>query len=82
MGQVTKKNETVIMRRGEGEGGDEGALVPASELTGLEETEYLLSSTRNAKRLLSSLAPARRIEGTEKTVNELADELGLGGSDA
>ncbi len=77
--QVTKKNETVIIRR---EGFDDVALVPASELSGLEETEYLLSSPRNAERLSNSLDRARRGEGVAKTVDELADELGLGENDA
>ena len=74
--QVTKKNETVIIRR---EGFDDVALVPASESSGLEETEYLLSSPKNAERLLTSLRRARRGEGVSKTVDELADEVGLRG---
>ena len=74
--QVTKKNKTVIIRR---EGFDDVALVPASELSGLEETEYLLGSPKNAERLLTSLRRARRGEGVSKTVDELADEVGLRG---
>ena len=75
--QVTKKNETVIIRR---EGFDDVAMVPASELSGLEETEYLLSTPKNTERLLRSLHRARRGGGVTKTIDELADEVGLGGN--
>jgi len=44
----------------------------------MDETEYLLSSPRNAKRLLRALEDAKRSEIKPQTVEELRKELGLG----
>ena len=70
-----KKKETVFIHR---PGFDDVASAPAAEQSGLEETEYLLSSPKNAERLLNSLDRARRGEGVSKTIDELADEIGPG----
>jgi antitoxin YefM len=51
--QVTDDNEVVIVRR---RGGRDVAILPADELSSLLETAHLLSSPKNAERLLQSLA--------------------------
>jgi antitoxin YefM len=54
--QVLENGETVLIRRRKGQA---VAMIPASELSGLVETAYLLRSPRNAVRLLAALARAR-----------------------
>jgi antitoxin YefM len=53
LNQVTDDNEVVIVRR---RGGRDVAILPADELSSLLETAHLLSSPKNAERLLQSLA--------------------------
>ncbi len=53
-------------------------LISASELAGLQETAHLLSSPKNAERLLAALAEARTQEGEIQSVDDLRREMGLG----
>ncbi|MEK6302175.1 MAG: type II toxin-antitoxin system prevent-host-death family antitoxin [Acidobacteriota bacterium] len=55
--RVAESGEIVIIKRRDG--GDV-ALVSAQELAGLTETAHLLSSPRNAQRLLAALNRARK----------------------
>jgi antitoxin YefM len=66
--------EVVIVRRKDGR---DVALVPASELAGLQETAHLLRSPKNAQRLLTALRRAERGAGKITTTKKLARELGL-----
>jgi antitoxin YefM len=72
--QVAENRETVVIRRRKGEA---VAMIAASELAGLSETAHLLSSPRNAERLLSALARAKAGEGATMTMEDLRRELGL-----
>jgi len=72
---ATENREVVIIRR---RGAEDVALVAASELAGLEETVHLLSSPRNAERLVAALEQAQRGEGKPETLDELRRDLGLG----
>ena len=53
--EVTLNREVVVIQR---RGGEDVALISATELSSLLETAYLLRSPRNAERLLSALARA------------------------
>lgn len=72
--RVIRDRETVIVRRRNAE---PVALISADELASLTETAHLLRSPKNAERLLSALARARRGEGKPETVDELRRDLGL-----
>jgi len=72
--QAEANREPILIRR---RGKENMALIPADELAGLMETAHLLRSPRNADRLLSSLARARRREGSPETVADLKEALGL-----
>jgi antitoxin YefM len=74
--RVTNDRETVIITR---RGGEDVALIAASELDSLFETAHLLRSPGNAIRLLTALN--RAIEGTEppSTLAELRRQVGLDG---
>ena len=63
----------VITRRGH----EDVALIPASELRGLEETAHLLRSPRNAIELFESLQEAIENPPAPMTVEQLREELGL-----
>jgi len=67
------REAAVIQRRGH----EDMALIPADELSGLRETAYLLRSPRNAARLLTALAHARRGRGRATELAALRRELGL-----
>jgi antitoxin YefM len=60
LNQVTDDNEVVIVRR---RGGRDVAIIPADELSSLMETAHLLSSPKNAERLLQSLAESIKNDG-------------------
>jgi antitoxin YefM len=72
--RVVDDQETVIVRR---KGGKDVALVPATELASLTETDYLLRSPKNAKRLLGAIRRAKRGQLRKMTVEELRREVGL-----
>jgi len=56
---VEDSREPAIMKR---RGHQDMALIPADELSSLQETVYLLRSPRNAARLLTALARSRKEE--------------------
>ena len=72
--RVVDDQETVIVRR---KGGKDVALVPATELAGLEETAHLLRSPNNAKRLLGAIRDAKRGRLRKMTMEQLRREVGL-----
>lgn len=57
--------------------GDDVVLVAADDYEGLKETAYLLSSPKNAKRLLAALARARQRKTKPMTLEELRASVGL-----
>jgi antitoxin YefM len=72
--RVIDDQETVIVRR---KGARDVALLPASELSSLMETDYLLRSPKNAKRLLGAVRRAKRGQLRKMTIEELRREVGL-----
>jgi antitoxin YefM len=72
---VTQNREIVIITR---RGGEDAALVAASELSSLMETAYLLRSPANAERLLAALGRALKNKGKPLTPDDLRREVGLG----
>lgn len=73
--KVVDDREVVIVRRRKL--GD-AAIIAADELESLMETAYLLSSPRNAMRLLSALNSALADEGTVlPSLEALRHEVGL-----
>lgn len=78
MNRVTRDRETVIIRRRNAE---PVALIAADELKSLSETAQLLRSPRNAERLLTALAQARRGEGEPSTIEELRRDVGFDSDD-
>jgi len=69
--------EVIIVRRRKG--GD-AAIISADDLASLMETAYLLSSPRNAQRLLAALDRALKGEGRKMTIAELRQEANLHGA--
>ena len=76
--RVIADRETVILKR---RGKEDLAILPADDLSSLQETLYLLSTPANASRLLESIEWARRGEGEPQTVEAFREELGLGNDD-
>ena len=72
--EVTENRVTVVIRR---RGGEDVALIAASELASLQETVHLLRSPRNAERLLAALARAQAGKGRPETADRLRRKLGL-----
>jgi len=73
--KVVQDQETVVIaRRGKA---DNVAMVGESELASLRETVHLLSSARNAERLLGALQRARKGGGETMTIEELKRQAGL-----
>ncbi len=71
---VENTREPAILER---RGHEAMALLPADELSSLEETAYLLRSPNNAVRLLSALLRSRREEAAPVDLERLEEELGL-----
>lgn len=71
---ATSTGEPVIIHR---RGAEDVALVSAAEFSGLLETAHLLRSPKNAARLRSALARARRRGGARSSVAALAREVGF-----
>ena len=67
------REPVVIKRRNH----EDMALLPASELRGLQETAHLLRSPKNARRLLTALVRALEDSVETSTAKELRDEFGL-----
>ena len=72
--RVIADRETVILKR---RGKEDLAVLPADDLSSLQETLYLLSTPANASRLLESIEWARRREGEPQTVEAFRKDLGL-----
>ncbi len=73
--QIEDAQEEVILTR---RGHEDLALVPARELRSLRETARLLSSPKNAARLLTALARSRGEGGVEfGSVEDVAARVGL-----
>jgi antitoxin YefM len=66
--------EAVIIHRRKGE---DVALIPAKELSGLLETIHLLRSPNNARRIYRALERSRKGKGKPSTVEQLRAEFGL-----
>ena len=66
-------NPIVITCRGH----EDVALIPASELRGLEETAHLLRSPRNAIRLFEALQEALENPPAPQSLEEIREEFGL-----
>jgi antitoxin YefM len=71
--RVVAKGDVVIIHRA---GGEDVALVSASELNGIAETAHLLRSPRNRDRLLGALKDARQGRGKPQSVSKLKASLG------
>ena len=73
LNQVTDDREIVVINR---RGHEDVAMVSASELSSLLETEYLFRSPKNAARLMKAMTRAKRGGGKKMTVEELRKEFG------
>lgn len=76
---VTQKREVYILSK---RGHDDVALISAKELESLLETAYLLSSSANAKRLLTALNRAKSRTETPQSVDALRTDVGLDDEEA
>lgn len=74
LNQVTDDCEIVVIKR---RGHEDVAMVSASQLSSLLETEYLFRSPKNAERLISALEEVRSGGGEKVTVDELRKEFGV-----
>ena len=74
LNRVTQDGEIVVIKR---HGQENVAMIPASELSSLLETAYLLRSPKNAQHLLEALRESLAGEGTPMTVEEMRGESGL-----
>ena len=72
--EVEDSREPAILER---RGHENMALIPADELSSVQETAHLLSSPENAARLLSALLRSRRRTTPAVDLETLMDELGL-----
>ena len=70
---VDHREPLTIQRRG----AEDVVLLPASELSSLQETAHLLRSPKNAQRLLTALSSSLQQEGQEIDLNFLKQELKL-----
>lgn len=68
---VDHREPLTIHRRGS----EDVVLLPASELSSLQETAHLLRSPKNAQRLLEALRSSFDQQGQEVTVEALKKEL-------
>ena len=74
MDQVTDTHEPVVIRR---RGKEPVALIAASDLDSLMETDYLLRSPANAEKLREAIAEIATGGGSAMTVEELRTRVGL-----
>ena len=71
--QVVDDSEVVTIKR---RGHEDVAMISASELSSLLETEYLFRSPKNAERLMSALKQAESGGGEVTTIEALRKEFG------
>ena len=71
---VENSREPAILER---RGHESMALLPADELSSLQETAHLLRSPTNAARLLAALARSQRREVPAADLETLKEDLGL-----
>lgn len=74
MQHVSQKRETVIISE---QGQESVVWIAADELRSLQETTYLLSSPKNAQRLLTALQRALANQGEMLASETLATRVGL-----
>lgn len=74
MDQVTDTRKPVYIRR---RGKEDVALIAARDLGSWDETEYLLSSPKNAEKLREAMARVDAGEGTVMEIDELRRLVGL-----
>ena len=67
------REPAILVRRGH----ENMVLIPADELSSVQETAHLLSSPENAARLLSALARSRKRSRSPVELEALMTELGL-----
>ena len=72
--RVVDDREIVIIQR---KNGQRAALIDADELESLLETAHLLSSPKNAERLLSALERSLKGQVRRMSLDELRREVGL-----
>ncbi len=72
--EVESSREPAILER---RGHEDMALIPAEELSSLQETAHLLRSPKNANRLLAALARSYEQTTRPADLEDLAKELGL-----
>jgi antitoxin YefM len=72
--EVENSREPAILER---RGHEAMALLPADELSSLQETAYLLRSPKNAARLLTALARSQKAKTKPVELEALMKELGL-----
>ena len=72
--RVASDREIVVIKR---RGQEDVAMVPASDLSSLVETAYLLRSPKNARRLLKSIQQSLADQFQPMTVAELRRDFGL-----
>lgn len=72
--RVTNDREIVVIKR---RGHEDVAMVPASDLSSLVETAYLLRFPKNARRLLESMQQSFSDQVLPMTVDELRRKFGL-----
>ena len=72
--EVENSREPAILER---RGHEDMALVPADELSSLQETAHLLRSPKNAARLLAALTRSQKGKSKPVELESLIKELGL-----
>jgi antitoxin YefM len=74
MDEVTLNNEIIVITR---KNSRSVAMISADELESIRTTAQLLSSPKNAERLLKALSGSYANEGKFMTIEELKKELGF-----
>jgi len=74
LNEVTDNQEVVIIKR---RGKESVALIAASELSAILETNHLLRSPKNAARLIKAMERSSSGEQPIITIEELKREIGL-----
>lgn len=72
--QIENERTPVVLQR---RGHADMALLPADELSSLQETAHLLRSPKNAARLLTALSRSLRETESSVDLEQLRTELGL-----